>query len=348
MNRIKRFLKKFLPSPAETFHSEMSYFHDQMLDLIKTVNDYKNKIDVLESQINELEIYGKRLEKLLYNHLSPELYPHAVKQWYQDVTGNPLNLEDPKTYNEKIQWMKVYNNDPRKTLLADKYAVRSWVKEKIGEKYLIPLLGVYNKAEDIDFEKLPNSFVLKANHGCGMNYIVREKEKTDLQLVRKLAHQWLSENYTFCFGYELQYNDIRRKIIAEEYIENSDGDLPDYKFWCFDGKCFFIELIRGRKDHPQMALYDLEWNQLPFSTGAFPLISEKIEKPAEILKMVEITERLAVGFPHVRVDLYLLDDGTIKFGEMTFSTSSGVTPWDPPEADLLVGNLFHLPDHSKG
>ena len=329
--RIKKFLRKFLPAPAETLEMGFTDIHSHISDL--------------ENRIRIMEMNQKNFENLLYDHLDPALFSHVIKRWYQNNTGNILNLEDPKTYNEKIQWMKVFDRDPRKTMLSDKYLVRDWVKDKIGEEYLIPLLAVYRRAEEIDFERLPRSFVLKANHGCGMNYIVRDKTHENFEMIRQRARDWLETNYAYQFGYELQYNDINRKLIVEQYLENIDGDLPDYKFWCFDGKCKFIELIigRGSEEGPRFGFYNTFWDLQPFSTGTYPKLKHSVEKPDSLEKMIEIAETLSEGFPHVRVDLYLLDNGIIKFGEMTFTTSSGVCRWDPPEADLLIGNLINLP-----
>ena len=269
---------------------------------------------------------------LSYNHLPKRLYAHALRIWYRDVTGNVLNIDTPRTFNEKIQWMKVYDQDPLKTLLADKYLVRDWVKKKIGEEYLIPLLAVYRSADEIDFDALPNSFVLKANHGSHMNYIVRDKSNENLDEIRRIARKWMKINFAFICGYELHYNDIPRVLIVEKYIGTMDSALPDYKFWCFDGKCHFIELVTKDLNQPHSAMYDRQWNRLHFTTGTYPLIEESIPMPEALPDMIKTAEKLAEGFPHVRVDLYLLDNGEIKFGEMTFTTSSGKCRWNPPEA----------------
>ena len=304
---------------------------------------FNKRFNSIENSLQNLEKNVEYLQKLSYYHLDPSLYAHALKMWYQDTTGNVLDLEDPKTYNEKIQWMKLYNKDPRKTVLADKLLVRDWIKDKIGEEHLLRLFAVYRKAEEIDFDSLPDSYVLKANHGSKMNYIVRSKKEENRADILACARKWLSQNYTFAYGYEMQYNDIPRRLLVEEYIENTDGDLPDYKFWCFDGKCKFIQLIKDRRKQPHAALYDLQWNRLQFTTGTYPLIDEDVPMPDAIPEMISIAEKLAAGFAHVRVDLFLLDNGEIKFGEMTFSTSSGTCNWTPPEADLWVGNMFNLP-----
>lgn len=261
----------------------------------KRLASIESKLNGIEKRLSALEVSGRKLEKLAYYHLDPKLYSHAIEEWYKDQTGNILDLDNPQTYNEKIQWMKLYDPDTRKTLLADKLLVRDWVREKIGEEYLIPLLAVYQYEEEIDFDALPESFVLKANHGCAMNIIVKNKAEADINEIRSKARFWLSKNFAFSNGYELQYDNIPRRLIVEQYMENADGDLPDYKFWCFDGKCKMICFIHERKDGAKMAFYDPQWNKLPYYY-AFPQIQEEIPKPDKLSEMLEIAEKLAEGF----------------------------------------------------
>ena len=319
---FREWLKQFLPMSSRSLNKRLT---------------------AMEKQLQTLNTNYNELKTLSYNHLDPDLYAHAIKQWYQDITGNPLDLENPKTYNEKIQWMKVYDRDPMKTRLVDKYLVREWIKEKIGEEYLIQLLGVYHSADEIDFDALPNSFVLKANHGSRMNYIVQDKSNENFEKIRSLARGWLHENFTFRYGYEQQYNDIPRRLIVEQYMENMDGDMPDYKFWCFDGKCKFIEYIKDRRNGGYIVLFDSKWNKLPYTIRPYKNYENDVPMPKSLPEMIRIAEILADGFPHVRVDLYLLDNGEIKFGEMTFTSRSGTCKWNPPEADLWVGEMFSLP-----
>ncbi len=336
---LREKIKRFVPMSSRTLTSRL----DSILAELRTLEDNDRE---MKRHLSELETENNELKKLLYYHLDPKLYPHAIGEWYKDETGNVLDLENPKTYNEKIQWMKVFDHDPRKTMLADKLLVRDWVKKKIGEEYLIPLLAVYRRADEIDFSALPDSFVLKANHGSAMNIIVRNKAEANLDEVRSRAGSWLSKNFAFSYGYELHYSSIPRRLIVEEYLENADGDIPDYKFWCFDGKCKMICYICGRKEDPHMAFYDTQWKKLPFYYG-YPQIQKDISKPNKLLQMLKIAEILAEGFPHVRVDLYELDNGDIKFGEMTFSSASGTCRWNPPEADQIVGEWFHLPEQQN-
>ena len=273
--------------------------------------------------------------------LSPQLYAHAIKMWYQNRTGKVLNLSQPSTYNEKIQWMKLYDKDPRKTMLADKIRVRTWVKERIGAEYLIPLIAVYERALDIKFDELPDRFVLKANHGSGWNAIVKDKSNENLEALRWKADGWLKTNFAFVNGYEMHYCDIPRMLLVEDYLCNEDGDLPDYKFWCFSGKVHFIQYLAGRQTELKMAFFDREWNRLSFVYD-HPQYDDDVQKPSNLNEMISIAEKLSEGFAHVRVDLYRLDDGSIKFGELTFSSASGVCRWNPSETDGMMGELLDL------
>lgn len=274
--------------------------------------------------------------------LDPALYPHALTVWYQNETGEVLDLDNPQTYNEKIQWLKLYDRSDLKSMLSDKVRVRSWVAEKIGQEYLTKLYGVYRCASEIDFDALPNRFVLKANHGSGWNAIVRDKASENLSALRAKADLWLKADFSYSNGYELQYSKIPRRLIVEEMLENADHDMPDYKMWCFSGRVHYIEYISGRGLNPSAVFFDRDWKPTGFCTE-YRQNTEVIPRPSSLDAMIHVAEVLAEGFPHVRVDLYLLDDGTIKFGEMTFSTSSGAIRWNPPETDLMMGELLTLP-----
>lgn len=293
-----------------------------------------------------IEIYKEKAKNYeYYSALDPRRYAAALSVWYHYVTGDWLNLDKPITFNEKIQWLKLYDSTPLKTRLADKYLVRDWVKEKIGDQYLIPLLGVWDKFDDIDFDKLPNSFVLKANHGCSWNIIVRDKSKFDIEDARKKFAVWMRMNFAFKFGLELQYLNIPPKIIAEEYLENGNEDLYDYKVFCFNGKADSVMFLSERQKGLKMAFYDLNWNKLPF-TYSFPRNEDDIPRPKNLDLLIQLSEKLAEGFACVRVDFYILNDGTLKFGEMTFTSAGGSCKWNPPEQNRIYGDLIKLPPKS--
>ncbi len=292
------------------------------------------------------EIKQKRLPAKnykYYSELSPDLYPIELKEWYKKMTGYELNLDNPKTFNEKIQWLKLYDSTPKKTKLADKYLVRKWVKSQIGEKYLISLLGVYDKFEDINFDKLPERFVIKCNHGSGWNIIVKDKSKLNLKDVKQKLDSWMNTNFAFQFGFELHYRDMKPKIIIEEFVSNDCQVLYDYKFWCFNGEVKYMQFRDDFSSNLKMVFYDMDWNKQYFYYD-HPLYDEELEKPYNLYEMKRIATKLCKGFSFVCVDLYRLNDGKIKFGEMTFTRSSGIGKWNDDKINQKLGDLIKLPN----
>lgn len=289
--------------------------------------------------INSLKCVDKK--ESTYKNLSDENYIKELAGWFKARTGEKLELETPVTFNQKIQWLKIYDKNPMKTVLADKYLVRDWVKEKIGDKYLVPLLGVWSNFDDIDFEKLPQKFALKCNHGSGWNIIVKDKNKLDIQDAKNKIDKWMSDTYAYKAGFELHYNDIVPQIIAEEYMENSGGDIYDYKFYCFGGKVEYVQFLMNRTNGLKMAYFDRDWNKTRFVNN-HPMIQENVECPGNLKEMISLAETLAKGFPYVRVDFYRLNDGTIRFGEMTFSPASGTQDWRPQSANFILGEKIDI------
>lgn len=295
---------------------------------------------VTDIQTNMSGVY-KDMEYYYYKGLHPDQYEENLKEWFYKKTGEEADLENPTTYNEKIQWLKLNASTPKKSELADKYLVRDYVKEKVGEKYLIPLLGVWENPDDINFDELPDRFALKVNHGAAWNIIVPDKKELNVAEAKAKLKKWLGINFAFSAGLELQYKDIKPLVIAEEYLENTDGELNDYKIFCFNGEAKYIMYLADRKNHLKMAFYDREWNKLPF-VYTYDRLEETIEKPDNLEEMLTLAEKLSEGFSQVRVDLYRLNDGTIKFGEMTFTCFSGICSWDPPEYNKILGDLIDL------
>lgn len=291
--------------------------------------------------VKEREEY-RDYEYKYYKNLNPKFYAEELKQWYKSKTGEDLNLENPKTFNQKMQWLKLYDSTPIKTKLADKYLVREWVKEKIGEEYLIPILGVWDSFDEIDFDKLPNRFVLKTNHGSGWQTIVKDKNKFNKKLQKQRFDKWMNTNFAFVAGYELHYRDIKPKIIAEQFIEDPSGDLKDYKIMCFNGKPEFIWADVDRFHGHTRDIFDLNWNRLPFEVKC-TRSNYEIEKPQNLDKMIELAKILCEGFPLVRVDLYSLPDGSIKFGEMTFTSGTGIESFSPGKYGEIYGDMITLP-----
>lgn len=273
--------------------------------------------------------------------LLPTQYQYALKEWYELNTGKTLDLKHPITYNEKIQWIKLYGITPLMKELTDKYTVREWIKNKIGEKYLIKLLGVWDCFDQIDFDTLPNRFVLKCNHGCGYNLIIQDKNTFNKKRAKRLFDSWMKINYAFIGGLELQYEEIKPRIIAEEYVENEDNELFDYKFWCFNGNVEFVMFLSQRNDELKMDNFDCDWNKLSF-TYDYEQSGNDIPRPSKLDEMLDIAKKLSRGFPHVRVDLYLLNNGDIKFGEMTFTSDSGICNWSDEKVNYKLGNLIKL------
>lgn len=309
----------------------------------KMIRKFKNGFDYyhkhgLVSTLHQIFIN----DYAIYRDLPPEKYEAALKQWYKRATGKTLDLEHPRTYSEKLQWLKLYDSTPLKTRLADKYLLREWVQEKIGEKYLIPMLGVWNDFDEIDFEKLPDQFVLKATHGSGWNVIVRDKSKLDKRAARKKFKKWLNTNYAFVNGFELHYMNIRPRIIAEAYMRTQDEDLHDYKVFCFEGKAEGILFVSDRAAEITKIFYDFRQSGRRNHPACFQDDIGRLR--SELLDLIiQLSERLSEGFPHVRVDFYVLHDGSVKFGEMTFSPASGLRDWDSAEQDRAYGDLLRLP-----
>ena len=282
-----------------------------------------------------------------YRNTDPRLYPSILAQDFQRRTGKPLDFNNLKTYTEKIQWLKLYDAMPLKSRLADKFLVRSWVTEKIGEQYLIPLLGVWDSFDDIDFNALPEQFVLKCNHGSGMNVIVRDKYSFDKQRARERFNAWLALDFGLLF-LELHYTRIKRRIIAEKFMTDSNSsDLTDYKFACFDGRPLYCQTITERSTRSRCDYFDENWNRVDFEDNAHPNSEhpEQIPPPKNFELMKELAAKLAEGFAHVRVDFYEIG-GRVYFGEMTFTPGGGDFSWKSEGTDEHLGSLLTLPKAS--
>lgn len=306
------------------------------MKMIENLKKLKSKIHLAVEQ----QQYKKR------SKMRSEDYSKELKKMYRKITGEELNLDNPQTYNEKIQWSKLYDTNNFKTKLSDKYEVREWIKNKIGEEYLIPLLGVWDNFDDINFSTLPSKFVLKLNNGSATNIIVTDKSKLDCNWASNKFKEWTKINFAFK-GLELQYKDIKPKIIAEKYIvEEGFDDLPDYKFFCFDGKVFCsYTMIDYTMCHEngRLGFFDRNYKLMPYHRKDFKPILEQLPKPKNYEKMVELAECLAEGFSHVRVDFYNID-GKIYFGEMTFTNSSGYCKFQPEEFNKILGEQWTLPN----
>ena len=280
----------------------------------------------------------KQIAKL--KQLPKTEYPKMLAARYEAAIGHKLNWDILQTYTEKMQWAKLYDKNPLKATLTDKYLVREWVEKTIGGEYLIPLLGVWDNFEDIDFSELPDRFVLKTNHGSGTNLIVKDKSKLNLKRAKRMFDDWMNIDYAYNSNFEMHYTDIKPKIIAEKYMETSTGELPDYKFLCFGGKPYYCWVDCGRFTNHTRNVYDLDWKLQSWSQ-CHPINEVIIEKPAKFETMVMLAQKLSEGLSHVRVDFYNID-GNIYFGEMTFTNASGLERIYPDEWDKRLGELWQL------
>ena len=262
----------------------------------------------------------------------------------------PLNLASPKTFNEKLQWLKLHYDEYKYTSWVDKYEVKKLVAQVIGEEHIIPTYGVWDKFEDIDVDKLPNQFVLKCTHDSGGIVICRDKNKLDKQKVREKINNCLKRNY-FTRTREIPYKHVRPRILAEQFMDDkkaSVSGLTDYKFFCFNGKPHFLYLSQGMEDHQtaRISFFDLEGNFCPFSRSDYmPL--DKFIRPEHFDVMKDIASHLAQYFlvPFLRVDLYEIN-GKIYFSELTFFPCGGCMPLQPSSADKELGDMISLPEES--
>ena len=315
------------------------------------INKLKDKVPI----IYQLYMYSKdkaflrknaEQSERIHNMNQNEIETY-IADLYEKWIGHSLDWNNLQTWTEKMQWEKIYDDDPRKCICADKYAVRQWVADRIGTEYLIPLVGEWNDYKEIDFKSLPEKFVMKTNHGSGDVVIVRKKSNMSLaeklNLKRKMETA-LHTDFGAVLG-ELHYSLIPPKIIAEEMIGNDSEDLKDYKFLCFNGKAYYCCVDFDRFTKHKRNVYDLNWNLQTWNTGDYDHYRGDFPEPKNFKKMVELTEKLAADFSHVRVDFYNID-GKIYFGEMTFTSASGLHKFTTEESDLMLGRLWMI-DTSK-
>lgn len=275
----------------------------------------------------------------LLNWMSDEQY---LKLVYKMIFNKKLNLENPQTYSEKLQWMKIHDRNPLYTTLVDKKEVKDYVKNTIGEQYIIPTIGCWEKAEDINFDELPEQFVLKCNHDSGGLVICRDKERLDRRKAKKKLSVCLRNN-GYYYAREWPYKNVKPCIIAEPYMEDSEsGELSDYKFFVFKGKvrAMFIATDRFGEGETKFDFYDEEFNHLDFVQG-HPNATKAINKPACFDEMKEMAEKLAKNLRAARVDFYQVD-GKVYFGEITFFHFSGLEPFKPDEWDYKFGEWLEI------
>ena len=283
---------------------------------------------------------NKYILDILFNFFSKEIY---LKYLFKQRVGYPLNLDNPKTYNEKLQWLKLHDIHAEYTQMVDKVDAKEYVKNIVGEKYIIPTIAIWEDVDSIDWEGLPNQFVIKVTSDSGGIVVCKDKSQLNIELAsQKLKKGW-GRNYSER-KLEYPYKNVKPRIIAEDYIEDETGESRDFKIFCFDGepKALFVATDRQKKGvDTKFDFFDLEWNHLPFTNG-HPNSSKAIEKPLNFDEMIDVARKLSKGIPHVRVDLYNVN-GKIYFGELTFFHWSGMTAFDPIEWDFKFGQWIKLP-----
>jgi len=264
----------------------------------------------------------------------------VIKCQYKYRMGKKLNLDNPKTFNEKLQWLKLYDRNPSYPRLVDKIEVKEYIKEVLGEEYIIPTLGVWDRFEDIDFDALPDRFVLKCTHDSGSYIICPNKKELDMEAARTKINKSLKRNY-FWRGREWPYKSLKPRIIAEQFMEDETASgLKCYKFFCFDGEVKLI--LTGSANDDFIDFYDTDYNHLDIAVDGHAHSEPPYYVPINYKEMICIASKLSKGFPQVRVDLYSIN-GRIYFGELTFFHAGGMALFDPPEWDKKLGDWITLP-----
>ena len=281
----------------------------------------------------KLRGYDKRMDDKKY-----------LERTYKALMGVELNLDNPTTFNEKLQWLKLYDRKPIYTAMVDKCEAKKYVADIIGEEYIIPTIAVYDSFDEINFDALPDKFVLKCTHDSGGLAICKDKNTFDVNRAKKRINKSLKNNFYYRYR-EWPYKDVKPRIIAEQYMEDGETkELRDYKFFCFDGavEALFIATDRQKPgEDVKFDFFDAEFNHLDMRQG-HENAAITPNKPTQFEKMKELASKLSCGIPHVRVDFYEVN-GKVYFGELTFYHFSGVVPFVPEEWDTTFGNWIKLP-----
>ncbi len=276
-----------------------------------------------------------------YNKMPDEAY---LKSKYFAKINRKLNIEAPKSFNEKLQWLKLFDRRPEYTVMADKVLVKEYVAGLIGEEHIIPTLGVWNDPDEINFDDLPDKFVLKCNHNSGLGMcICKDKSKLDVKKVKKALSKGLKQDY-FLLHREWPYKDIPRKIIAEQFLESDEGGLTDYKIHCFNGVPRFILVCKDRFSDSGLTedFYTTEWDRMELKRPKIKNASVPAPKPDKLDEMIRLAETLSMNTPFLRVDFYFVES-KIYFSELTFYPASGFEGFNPPEWDDKFGEWLPIP-----
>jgi hypothetical protein len=271
-------------------------------------------------------------------------YPQLKKD-FKEKTGYELDLRDPKSFNQKVNWKKIHDRNPVLPIVADKYRVREYLRYTLGieeaEKILVPLLYVTDNPETIPFDDLPEEYIIKANHGSGTNIIVERGKPIDRQQIIAQCNEWLNKPYAL-YKHEWAYQSIKRKIIIEKLLRDEDGHIPkDYKFHIMNGKCQLIVVFSGRFIDVNISYYDRAWNFLDIGFGSPPKRGSFVQRPDNLDDMIKLAEFLGSPFDYIRVDLYSIN-GRIYFGELTNYPLSGLLVFDPRSFDFELGSKWQI------
>lgn len=284
------------------------------------------------------------LRSVLLAHLGQFLSDRTyIRLKWRNAMDYPLNLDNPKSFNEKLQWLKLNDRKPIYTQMVDKYGAKIYVSEQLGDQYIIPTLGVWNRVEDIEWDKLPNRFVLKCTHDSGGLVICQDKSKLDIEKAKRTINNSLKFDF-YKAGREWPYKDVPRRIIAEKFMEDSEGqELSDYKIHCFNGEPKAILVCRDRFSATGLTedFYDEKWNHMDVRRPNHPNAAVPMEKPEELELMLDLARKLSAGVPFLRVDFYIVNHH-IYFGELTFYPATGMAPFVPEEWDWKFGSWINL------
>ncbi len=295
-----------------------------------------------------VNIYTKITDNIYYRFLAPvELWFYRflsdeqfTRRMYRKIFDREVNLDNPSTFNEKILYLKLYCEQPEYPALADKYAVREFVRARGLDHLLNEVYGVYDRVEQIDFASLPGAFIMQATHGSGWNIICTDKAAFDWPQERAKARGWLKKNFYWNYR-ETVYKHIQPRIMVSRYLQSENGHAPnDYKFFCFHGQPEYIQVDSQRYSNHHRDFYDIQWKRLPLSVN-YPNLDKQLEKPGTMDEMIEVSKILSQGFPFMRVDLYS-PAGQVIFGELTLYPGGGFTRFNPERFDEIFGRKLHL------
>lgn len=299
---------------------------------------YKN-----DKRAFRISLFTNINQRGLLNSLSDKCF---LKLMYRVHFGKKLDLNNPQSFNEKLQWLKLYDRNPNYCTLVDKYEVKEYISKTIGKQYVIPTLGIWDSVDGINWNSLPNQFVIKCTHDSGSVVVCKNKDEFDIDKAKEKLRKCLKQNM-FYWGREWPYRNVKPRIIAEKFMSDDKPELTDYKFMCFNGKvkCTFLCTNRFSEGGLRVTFYDNDWNKMPFERH-YPTEPIPAERPKCYEEMVSLAEKLSTGIPFVRVDFYEIGNKPY-FGEMTFYPGNGTEEFTPEEWDKVIGSWIVLPSHYK-